>query len=618
MGKTLNRNSIFISTDGKIQFFHSESKFQPTSSAPATAASFHIIVDENVGGSIISDSAMNPYIKFSIISSSFTNTGVDEELIIRFFTSSHFADRFTNSFTGNSDLLNVSQSFKEFYYTSSNTFAEYRDIRVFATASDSDGDANTEYATVLRNKIHDAITGSKFVLGGSVSQSKSGNNTSSIFFNRLKGVVPAPVFHTGSLAAYGASVTSSFKVQTISTGSGTLNYSDLYVLSDDSASYIIGTDPTDKISFQISVGTASLAHTGSQATQSILLYASGGAGGEGRVGFGTTNPKTRFDFKGDGFKVRSSDGKREFRFEDDGRLSAKKYANSATSESVGSEIQLSYTPGSFTTPTKAQVGETVGTINWVDESFNAELVAEDSYLKSGSIAQITSTVRSATTDGVSGDLQFKVNDNPSNPSLELTSFLTIDPQTYGKTVYIPHNLTVSGSTGGHITASGNISASGDITSLSGSFTRLDADKGKLQFRDFGWRTHKTVASTAQGDIIYHYTSVATTAGQIYHLNTNGNLSLSDADAVGTATGSLFVALDDNANKGLLIRGFVRLAEDPGETANVGQPLFLSTTAGQVSATAPTGTGDTVRIVGFYMSGSGEIYFNPDNSSIVLS
>ena len=424
MGLILNRDIIYIK-DGNLSIFQSESLYQPTSSAPSTEASFHIIIDEKVGGSIVSDSAMNPYIKFSLISSSATSTGFDEELVIRFFTSSHFEDKFTSSFTSDGDIWNVSSSFKEFYYTSSNTNAEYRDIRVFATSSDSDGDANTEYATVLRNKIHDVITGSKFVQSGIISQSKSGTNTSSIFLKKIKGAVPTPVFYTGSLSAYGSSVTSSFKVQTISTGSGTLNFSEVYVLSDDSASYTIGIDPIDKLSLQISIGTASFAHTGSQATQSIVLYASGGAGGEGRVGFGTKNPKTKFDFKGDGFKVRSEDGKRELRFEDDGRFITKKFAGSATSESIGSEMILSYTPGTFDSPSRAQIGETIGTINFLDESLNSGDI-ENKYLRSGSVAQISSTVRRITDAGASGDLQFKVNQNPSNPEENLTSFLTID------------------------------------------------------------------------------------------------------------------------------------------------------------------------------------------------
>ena len=61
------KTDIINSTFGRLHFFQSESRYQPTSSAPATEASFHIIVSDKVGGSIVSDSAMNPYIKFSII-----------------------------------------------------------------------------------------------------------------------------------------------------------------------------------------------------------------------------------------------------------------------------------------------------------------------------------------------------------------------------------------------------------------------------------------------------------------------------------------------------------------------------------------------------------------------
>ena len=424
---------------GDLQFFPSGTLYQPTSSAPATAAQFDIHIPPTVGGDWISNSELNPYIILPLISSSNTGINANRELVIRFFTSSHFSTSNQELFTANEGGRRTFSS--SLYYTSSNDQSTpYRDILLTPTGS------GIATATLLRDKIFDVITGSSFYNNGMISASKQGNFTSSVFLTNARGKVSQPTVYTGSLTT-----NTSFSVNVISTGSGLLNYSEPYVLSNDSASYVVGIDPTDKLSFSIAIGTSSLAHTGSQASQSIILYASGGIGGEGRVGFGTKNPKTKYDFKGDGFKIRSKDGKRELRFEEDGRLTAKKYADTATSESVGSEILLSYTPGTFKSPQKAQVGETIGTINYVDESFN-ETNLSDKYLKSGSVAQITSTVRKVTGLGAAGDLQFKVNVDPTAPQDTLVSFMDIDPFTYGAAVHFPYSV--------HSEA--NVSASGNI------------------------------------------------------------------------------------------------------------------------------------------------------------
>jgi hypothetical protein len=68
---------------------------------------------------------------------------------------------------------------------------------------------------------------------------------------------------------------------------------------------------------------------------------------------------------------------------------------------------------------------------------------------------------------------------------------------------------------------------------------------------------------------------------------------------------------------VLLRGAVTIDHDPGA---VGDVLYLSTTAGDCSATAPSGTGDVVRIIGYQVksAGDGEIWFNPDNTFVEIS
>ena len=77
--------------------------------------------------------------------------------------------------------------------------------------------------------------------------------------------------------------------------------------------------------------------------------------------------------------------------------------------------------------------------------------------------------------------------------------------------------------------------------------------------------------------------------------------------------ALGAASDTN---GVLLRGMVTLDHDPGA---VGDVLFLSTTAGDATATAPSGNGDIIRVIGYCLHASnGQIWFDPDNTYVEVS
>ncbi len=154
---------------------------------------------------------------------------------------------------------------------------------------------------------------------------------------------------------------------------------------------------------------------------------------------------------------------------------------------------------------------------------------------------------------------------------------------------------------GQITASGNISASGEFIGKVGTFS-------------YGTGVESSVGDFS-GEVIYDG-NYSTTAGQIYYSN-NGTWTHTDADAASTATGLIAVALGSNStNNGMLLRGTVKLDHDPG--GDIGVPLYLSTTAGDATSTAPSGNQDIVRIIGYNLGTSGEIYFNPDNTWVEVS
>ncbi len=127
----------------------------------------------------------------------------------------------------------------------------------------------------------------------------------------------------------------------------------------------------------------------------------------------------------------------------------------------------------------------------------------------------------------------------------------------------------------------------------------------------------TTDGDANGDIVYFGGTTSMTTGAIYHYKSDGTWELADADAASTCDGLLGVALGAASDtNGVLLRGMVTLDHDPGA---VGDVLFLSTTAGDCSATAPSGNGDIVRVIGYCIDASnGQIWFNPDGTFVEVS
>ena len=144
--------------------------------------------------------------------------------------------------------------------------------------------------------------------------------------------------------------------------------------------------------------------------------------------------------------------------------------------------------------------------------------------------------------------------------------------------------------------------------------------GIRNYSDIETNRKFTVTSSTDGDhdgdIVYFGGTTSMTTGAIYHYKSDGTWELADADAAATADGLLGVALGAASDtNGVLLRGMVTIDHDPGA---VGDVLFLSTTAGDCSATAPSGNNDIIRVIGYNMKGSKEIWFNPDNTFVEVS
>jgi len=79
---------------------------------------------------------------------------------------------------------------------------------------------------------------------------------------------------------------------------------------------------------------------------------------------------------------------------------------------------------------------------------------------------------------------------------------------------------------------------------------------------------------------------------------------------------LGIALGSAPSNGIVLRGYVRNTSYTFATADI---LYVSTTAGSITSTSPSGTGDIVRIIGYMIDSTTDVlYFNPDNTFIELS
>ena len=142
--------------------------------------------------------------------------------------------------------------------------------------------------------------------------------------------------------------------------------------------------------------------------------------------------------------------------------------------------------------------------------------------------------------------------------------------------------------------------------------------GQVAFPKRKFAITSSTDGDADGDVVYFGTGT-TVLGQLYYYKSTGAWTIADANVAASAdaAGLLGVALGTTpGTHGMVIRGMVTLDHDPGA---VGDILYISTTAGQITGTVPNTSGDTVRIVGYCLDASdGQIWFNPSSEYILLA
>lgn len=151
-----------------------------------------------------------------------------------------------------------------------------------------------------------------------------------------------------------------------------------------------------------------------------------------------------------------------------------------------------------------------------------------------------------------------------------------------------------------------------ITNASGQITIGAGDGTEVEYL-----VRSTAVSTAgdvEGNIVKFGTTTGMTAGDVYVWNGTDWVQV-DGDADTTTKGLMGVALGaSSADDGLLTHGVAYLSHDPGAAGDI---LYVDTvTAGYLTATQPSATGDFVRVAGYCLADN-KVFFSPSQDFIEI-
>ena len=215
--------------------------------------------------------------------------------------------------------------------------------------------------------------------------------------------------------------------------------------------------------------------------------------------------------------------------------------------------------------------------------------------------------------------------------------LTAAPEPSGNKIYnLSGKLYFSGSeigtggggggSGGSLWAAGSagkIHTTGSIT-VSGSADSKTAITVVNDYQTVSFLTQLT-AGDAGGDTL-KLGNTTTAAGKLYYCNTSkvwvtagaGSADGGEKELLGVAIGT------NSGTNGMLSKGFSRVQSAYiSDTPSIGLPVYLSTTAGMYQFTAPSGSGQKIRVIGYcvdYDSVSGDIllHFAPGTTWVTIT
>lgn len=120
---------------------------------------------------------------------------------------------------------------------------------------------------------------------------------------------------------------------------------------------------------------------------------------------------------------------------------------------------------------------------------------------------------------------------------------------------------------------------------------------------------------AGAEIFELHNSAAIVQGAVYHLRSS-DWAYANATSAGIVSyGFLGVSRGSDITDGFVIKGIVYVGTDPG--GNIGDVVYLSTSSGRLTTTAPSTSGNVVRVMG-HKIGTNLVYFNPSTNWVELS
>ena len=178
--------------------------------------------------------------------------------------------------------------------------------------------------------------------------------------------------------------------------------------------------------------------------------------------------------------------------------------------------------------------------------------------------------------------------------------------------YSDGDLAMTIADGGGVTFAQNATFSGNVTLADDKVINL-GEAGKIDFGD------EAPADNAATGIVFSFIAGATLAiGDVVYIHTDGEVAKADADAVTSmpAVGICVSSGSDGSAVDVLVQGIMH-DTSAFATFTVGADIFVGTTAGAVTATAPSGSGDTVQKVGVALHAD-MVYFNFNTTEVLLA
>jgi hypothetical protein len=144
-----------------------------------------------------------------------------------------------------------------------------------------------------------------------------------------------------------------------------------------------------------------------------------------------------------------------------------------------------------------------------------------------------------------------------------------------------------------------------------SFGTFNADKWYLM----GDPTTELTSNGYYGELVTFGGAGASTQYSVYQWKAGPAWGITDADSAHNQKIYWQLLLTYKFSRGMLLRGYVY--NSAWNWTSIGGELYLSTTAGAMTQTQPSGSGDIVRVVGYAISAD-LIYFNPSQDWIEIA